>query len=330
MNGVLKLPPAIRIFRPVEGRGCVPSMADAANGLCARPAPTEPATEDTMNSRRFMEGSSSRSMPRRGVDQALHARRAMTMTARVGILVFVAALSVFPNLALAQTPAQPPAPPPTGWMGSASAGLALTQGNSDTSTVNAAYDLKHETTGPIVFKSAGLLVWGKSEGQRTTDRVALSGRVDRKLNPMTAVFGQTQYLRDSFKAIDYLISPTVGISRLLVKNERSEFGVDGSVGVVWEKNPNLELQTDGAVTAGQHFDHKLTATTEFKQKLGALWKMNDFGDALYTFSVGLAASITEGTQMKFEFLDTYKTKPPSADIKKNDIAVLVSFVYKFE
>ena len=238
----------------------------------------------------------------------------------------VAALAAFPHIALAQTPP----PPPPGWTGSASAGLALTQGNSDTSTVNAAYELKRDTGSPFILKSTGLLVWGKSEGELTNDRLALDGRLERKLNTRTALFGQVQYLRDSFKAIDYLVSPTIGLSRLLLKNDRTELGVDGGVGVVWEQNPDLELQTDGAVTAGQQFAHKLTATTELKQKVGALWKMDDFGDALYTFSAGIAASITAATQLKAEFLDTCKTEPPFVDVQKNDIAVLVSFVYKFE
>jgi putative salt-induced outer membrane protein YdiY len=236
-------------------------------------------------------------------------------------------LAAFPGSAGAQT--QPP-PPPPGWAGSASAGIALTQGNSDTSTVNAAYELKRDTGSPIVITSSGLLVWGKSEGELTSDRLALAGRVERRLNARTSVFGQTQYLRDTFKAIDYLVSPTVGLSRMLFKDDRTELGVDGAVGVVWEQNPGLELQTDGAVTAGQQFARKLTATTELKQKVAALWKMDDFGDALYAFNIGLAASITAGTQLKVEFLDTYKTKPPSVDVQKNDIAILVSFVYKFE
>jgi putative salt-induced outer membrane protein YdiY len=246
---------------------------------------------------------------------------------RLQVFAALAALAALPNLAFAQTP---PEPPPPGWAGSASAGIALTQGNSDTSTVNAAYELKRDTGSPIVIRSSGLLVWGKSEGELTSDRLALAGRVERKLNARTAVFGQTQYLRDSFKAIDYLVSPTVGLSRILFTNDRTELGVDGAVGVVWEQNPDLELQTDGAVTGGQQFAHKLTATTEVKQKMAALWKMDDFGDALYAFSAGIAASITAGTQLKVEFLDTYKTKPPFADVQKNDIAILVSFVYKFE
>jgi putative salt-induced outer membrane protein YdiY len=241
-------------------------------------------------------------------------------------LLISAALAAAPTLAFAQTPP----PPPPGWVGSASAGLALTQGNSDTSTVNAAYELKRDTGGNIVFKSNGLLVRGEAEETLTSDRLSLDGRVERKLSARTSLFGATQYLRDSFKAIDYLVSPTVGVTRLLVKNDRTELGVDAGVGVVWEKNPDLEVQTDGAVTAGQQFTHKLTATTELKEKAAGLWKMDDFDDALYTFGIGLAASITAGTQLKVEFLDTYKARPPLASVKKNDIAVLVSFVYKFD
>lgn len=244
----------------------------------------------------------------------------------ITILTLAAALTVPATLF-----AQPAAPePPPGWAGSASAGVALTSGNSDTSTVNAAYELKRDTGGTFVLKSTGLLVWGKSEGELTNDRLALDGRVERRLNTRTSLFVQAQYLRDSFKAIDYLVSPTVGLTRVLFKDDRTELNVDAALGIVWEKNPDLELQTDGAVTAGQQFTRKLTATTELKEKVAALWKMDDFGDALYTFGIGVAASITAGTQMKVELLDTYKTRPPTVDVKKNDIAVLVSFVYKFE
>jgi putative salt-induced outer membrane protein YdiY len=284
-----------------------------------------------MNSRRFMVRKSYRQTPGRRpgeatLDHALHTRLPMNNRLLGAFAFFAVIVTASPNIATAQTPP----PPPPGWTGSASAGLALTQGNSDTSTVNAAYELKHDAGGPMVLKSAGLVVWGKAEGELTSDRLALSGRLERRLSERTAVFGQTQYLRDSFKAIDYLISPNVGVTQILFKNDRTELNVDGGVGVVWEKNTDLDLQTDGAVTGGQQFTHKLTATTELKERVNALWKMDDFGDALYTFGIGLAASISTNTQMKFEVLDTYKTRPPAADIKKNDVAVLLSFVYKFE
>lgn len=240
----------------------------------------------------------------------------------------IAAFAALPVSAIAQTPEPPP--PPPGWVGSASAGLALTQGNSDTSTINAAYELKHDSGGPIVLKSNGLLVWGEAEEIKTSDRLSLDGRVERKLSERTAVFGQALYLRDHFKSIDYLVSPTAGITRSLVKSARTELAVDAAVGAVFEQNPGLELQKDGAVMAGQQLSHKLTATTEFKEKFAALWKMDDFDDALYTFGAGIAASITAATQLKVEFLDTYKARPPLPGVQKNDLAVLVSFVYKFD
>ena len=223
-----------------------------------------------------------------------------------------------------------PPPPPPGWAGSAGAGYAMTAGNNDTSTVNAAYDLKRDTGGPYLFKSTALLLYGKSEDVKTSDRLSFDGRLERVLNARTSLFGQAQYLRDEFKAIDYLVSPTAGVNRILVKNDRTELNADAGVGMVWEQNPGLELQTDGAVSAGQKFTRKITATTELTQKLAALWKMDDFGDALYVFGAGIAASVTAGTQIKIEFLDTYKAKPPSDAVQKNDIATLVSFVYKFE
>lgn len=72
-------------------------------------------------------------------------------------------------------PAQafPPPPPPPGWLGSANAGLALTQGNSDTSTVNLAYEVKRDAGANLLFKSTGLFIRGESEGELITDRTKL-------------------------------------------------------------------------------------------------------------------------------------------------------------
>lgn len=240
------------------------------------------------------------------------------------LAVLLAAL--LPAIAAGQTPAEPP---PPGWTGSFGAGLALTQGNSDTSTVNVAFDVKRDTGSKILFKSIGLFIRAESEGALTTSRLGLEGRVDREFSERTSFFGQTQYLRDEFKEIDYLISPTLGLSHFLVKGDRTEFAVDSGVGMVWEKNPGFEVKTDGAVTAGQNFKRKLSDTAEITQRVSALWKMDDFEDGLYIFGAGLAANVTAATQIKAELLNTFKNKPPTTDVQKNDVAVLLSFVYKY-
>ena len=60
----------------------------------------------------------------------------------------------------------------------------------------------------------------------------------------------------------------------------------------------------------------------------ALWKTKEWDDSLYTFSFGVAASISARTQLKVEVLDVYKNRPPLETIKKNDVAVLMALVYK--
>jgi putative salt-induced outer membrane protein YdiY len=224
--------------------------------------------------------------------------------------------------------AQAPAPPPKIWTVTASAGLALTSGNSDTSTVNLAYDLTYDPQTRNVVKSDGLYLRGETEGALSAHRTGLNIRDEYKLTPRFFVFGQNQYLKDEFKNIDYLLAPTGGIGYKIIDTATTKFGVDGSVGVVWEKNPGLDVSTSGALATGEKLTHALTGNTTLTQTFMGLWKTDDFEDALFTLGVSVAASMSTRTQLKVEALDTYKNKPPLPTIQANDVAVLVSFVYK--
>ena len=97
---------------------------------------------------------------------------------------------------------------------------------------------------------------------------------------------------------------------------------------MWEKNPDVDVNASGALTFGEKLTRTLTATTTLTQSFAALWKTQNFDDALYTAGIGVAVSISTHTQLKVEILDTYKNLPPSATIQKNDVAVLMAFVYK--
>jgi hypothetical protein len=105
--------------------------------------------------------------------------------------------------------------------------------------------------------------------------------------------------------------------------------VAAGLGGVWEKDTGLDLQASGALTFDQKLAHKLTETATLTQSVGALWKTSDLGDALYTFGGALAVSVTTRAQLKVELLDTYKAKPPSPTVKKNDVSLLLGVVYKF-
>jgi putative salt-induced outer membrane protein len=231
--------------------------------------------------------------------------------------------------AFAQTPtAPPPPPPPKIWTVSASAGLAFTQGNTDTSSVNLGYNVTYDPQKKNVVKSEGLFLRSTDQGDVTANRVGLSGRDEYKLTARTYVFGQVQYLRDPFKEIEYLVAPTGGLGYKVILLPNTELSVDGGLGVTWEKNTGKDVDTSGAVTFGDKFAQKLSPTATFTQSFSALWKTKDFGDALYVTGLGLSAGISTHTQLKIEWLDTYKRKPPSPSVKPNDMTMLFSIVFK--
>lgn len=247
---------------------------------------------------------------------------------RSAVCVTAVSLTLLFALASPAQAQQTPPPPHQVWTVAASAGLALTNGNTDTSTINAAYDLTYDPLTKNIVKSDALYLRGKNNDQLAADRLNWNIRDQYRINGRTYLFGQNQYLRDTFKQIDYLIAPTAGVGYKVLDTPESKLDVDAGLGVVWEKNPLLAVNRSGAVTFGEKFQQKLSPTATFTQSFAGLWKTKDFGDSLYTIGVGIAVTMSTRTQLKFEVLDVYKNKPPLATLGKNDVATLLAIVYK--
>jgi putative salt-induced outer membrane protein YdiY len=239
-------------------------------------------------------------------------------------------LALCPLVAASAAPssAQAPPPEPKIWTVTASAGAALTTGNSETSSLNAAYDITYDPPNKHVLKSDALALRARTDDELTANRIGLNVRDEYHFTPRFFVFGQNQYLKDEFKSIDYLLAPTGGIGYKVIDTAATQLGVDASAGGVWEKNPGLDVDASGALAAGQKLTQMLTSNTTLTETFTGLWKTSDFEDALFTLGVSIAVAMSTHTQLKLEALDTFKNKPPDPTIQKNDLALLFSFVYK--
>jgi putative salt-induced outer membrane protein len=226
-------------------------------------------------------------------------------------------------------PCPPPEPPPGNWVGSAGLGFSMNRGNTDTTNLNLTFDATYDPKKNNVWKLQGLYLRGDTDGEASVDRLFLQGRYERNLTSRTFAFGQAQYLRDQFKQIDYLFATSAGLGYKVVATDGVSFNIDGGAGVSWEKNPGFDVDTSAVITAGDQFAWKLSPTATVTQTFAALWDADDFGDALYTFNVGLTTSLVKQLELKIALLDAYKTKPPSELVKKNDVAFLTAIVYKF-
>jgi hypothetical protein len=115
----------------------------------------------------------------------------------------------------------------------------------------------------------------------------------------------------------------------VVDTERAKLATDASIGPSWEKNPDQDVRAKLALLFGEKASYALSKTAALTQGFAATLVADDWADSLYTFNAGVAASLTGRLQLKLEVVDTYKNKPPTIDIKKNDVSTLVSVLYKF-
>ena len=234
-----------------------------------------------------------------------------------------------PSHGWAQQPPPAPPGPPKGLSGSAGFGLSLTQGNSDTLNLSATVDSIYDPKTRNVMKWNLLYLRGKQNSVLSVNRVSAMFRDENALTERAFVYGEVDYLHDTFKGIDSLFAPTVGIGYKLVNTMRSQFAVDAGVGAIIEQDTGSTSRASGAITLGEKLVQQLTDTTTLKEMANALLKTSDFNDGLYTFQLGIAAKISTRLQLSLDVIDSYKNKPFNPALKKNDVALVTSIVAKY-
>jgi len=220
-------------------------------------------------------------------------------------------------------------PPPKPWTSSIGAGLAITSGNTDTKNYNLAFATKYDPKTKFVFKADALYLRGDSNGETQVDKASADARGEYSLSDRTFAFAEVSYLRDPFKGVNYLVAPLAGAGYRIIKSDTRNLTVDGALGVEMESNAGIGRSSGGAAKAGENFDWALSPTSKFTQKLTAIWKTNDFGDAFYHFDAGLTTAVATRLELKLAYVYDYKTKPPSVNIKKGDSAIFVALLVKF-
>jgi putative salt-induced outer membrane protein YdiY len=238
-----------------------------------------------------------------------------------------ALLACMVSPAFAQDPAPTPSPRP--WTANAGFGLSLTRGNADTSTISLTGAAQYDAKAKSLFKADAAYLRGSAEEETTVDRTAAGIRFERKLTDRAFAFAEGRYLRDRFKDIRYLITPLAGVGYVLVKSDRTTFSVDTAVGAAFEKEGDFDSTTSAALKFGELLVWKISSTATLTQAGSALYKMDDFADALYHLEVALAASVTRWSELKVALADDYKNRPADPTVDKNDVALVAAFVMKF-
>jgi putative salt-induced outer membrane protein len=277
------------------------------------------------------------------------------------ITIFVVSaiiLTVF-DLAEAQTPrpAAPPTPPPPGaadkptgdalaqeaegkpkepdekkepkpLTGRLAAGFTFTSGNSSTRSFNVALSLEYHLRTKNLVKADAFYLRNSEAGASTVDRTFAHLRDEYYFRPRWFAFGDAQFLRDRFKKIDSLISPTAGVGVRLIKTAKEELSADVGAGAIFEKDTDVDRTSSGAVRAGESFLWQISKSASFTENAFGIWKTSDTADAYYHFEAALGAEVAEHIELKVGLIDEYKRKPVDPTVKRNDVAGIVQIELK--
>lgn len=215
------------------------------------------------------------------------------------------------------------------YTGTIGGGFAITGGNTDTQSFNLSGELTRDPGTRNLISGTASYLHGTQNDTLNVDRTAVNVRDEYTLSGRTFLFGQMDYLRDQFKGIVFLWAPTGGIGHRVIDSEATRLVANVGAGGILEKNPGLDPGKSGSITAGQRFRQNLSSGATLTQSIAALWKTDDFADSLTNFSVGLTTTLAGNLEVKVEFIDSYKNKPSSAALEKNDTSFVTAFVVKF-
>jgi len=234
------------------------------------------------------------------------------------------------SLFLAQVPAvlgQNAADNTPKWAGSASAGLTLTSGNSDTLlfTAKAQAMRKWDTRNELDIGADA--TYGEQEDIKNNELIHGYAQYNYLFTERTFGYVRLDALHDDIADVDYRITFGPGIGYYFIKNERTFLRGETGPAVVFEKQGGEE-NTFFTIRLAERFEHKLSKTARIWQSLEFLPEIGDWDNYIINAEVGIEVAINTTWSLKSYIQDTYDHEPAPGRLK-NDLKLVTALAYTF-
>jgi putative salt-induced outer membrane protein YdiY len=222
------------------------------------------------------------------------------------------------------------------WSGLFDTGLALTRGNSATTSYTLSMKAVRETPRDKITVYS-TYVYANDQTvvpSRTTANAILSGvRGDLNLSPHPFVFALADFQSDQLQNLDLRQVYGGGFGDHVIKNDRTAFDVFGgftydhdAFGAYTIPNPTPPplltsiaaiTQNSGEGLAGEEFDSKLSKRTTVAERFSIFPNITHLGDYRMQFDASVASQLKNWLSWHVTFTDRYITYPPPG-LKGND------------
>lgn len=232
------------------------------------------------------------------------------------------------------------------WAGSADFGIAMTTGNSATTTTTAGLDLarvtrRDKTT--VFYRQVSATDRNVSPSRKIANAKRAGVQYDLKLSDRAYVFGFSNFDFDEFLRLDLRFAPGGGFGYNIVKSERTTFDLFG--GIAYNKeifdvtpapttavpNPTYTTLTRDSMEGfvGQEWRYKMSARTQFFEKATLYPNFSDRGEYRMNFDAGMSTALSKYLSWNLAYSLRYLSNPPLAGIKKNDTLLSTGIRFTF-
>ena len=241
----------------------------------------------------------------------------------IATIIVVAGISA----AFADNSANTSITPPPSWVSSASVGLTLTRGNSDTTlfTVKVLTDRK----GPVNELAFGAdAAYGANNGVESTESLHGFGQWNHLFSDKFFGYVRAEGLHDGIADIKYRALVGPGAGYYFLKETNTTLAAEAGGSMVFERLGTND-STYASLRLAERFEHKLAGHgARVWQTLEILPQVDKFSNYIVNAEVGVEASLTKKLSLQTYLDDSYDNQPSPGRLK-NDIKLVSGITYKF-
>jgi putative salt-induced outer membrane protein YdiY len=240
-----------------------------------------------------------------------------------------------PPAALAQAPAPAELPavaaapdtPPPFREGSVDFSFIAATGNSESQTIGLAGDLIVRPDGWEIRNRAGF-IRAESDDELTAEAFYYNFRAARALTPRLRLYGQYDYLRDTFAGIDHRNVVTGGLDYLLLDRAPHRLSAFAGLGYLNEQRVTGDDISTAVFNAGWAYRLRISESAEFTDDFRWDQSLSDGQDWRIGHTAALTAKLTTLLSLKVSNNIRFVNAPPPG-FEKTDSITAVALVAKF-
>lgn len=212
------------------------------------------------------------------------------------------------------------------WERTASVGLTLTRGNSD-SILATAQALGLRKWDEHELQLGAQAAYGEVEDTKNADSLSGFAQYNHLFTERLYGYARLDALYDAIADVDYRFTFGPGVGYYFIKNETTAFSVEAGPSFVAEKVGG-ETSEYFALRLGEKFEHKFSERARMWQMAEILPQIDDWENYIINAEIGAEASLTERLSLRAYVQDTYDNQPAPGR-KKNDVKLVSALGYKF-